>query len=80
MKRFSKSLAYQLYDVDSHPSAFFSGSEQKNDIIHITDCVCQEFDTVYNNLASSSDSVITFQMMRLLIPHIESLLQVYAIA
>ena len=80
MKRLSKSLAHQLYDVnsvDSHPSAFFSVSKQKNDIIHITDCVCQEFDNVFDNLTSSCDSVTSFQMMRLLTPHIESLLQVH---
>ena len=66
--------------LDSHPSSFFSVSEQKNAINHITDCVCQEFDTVSNDIISSSDSVTSFQMMRLLIPHIESLLQVHAIA
>ena len=59
--------------LDSNPYAFFSVSEQKNAIINITDCVCQEFDT---NI-SSFDSVTSFQMMRLLVPHIESLLQVY---
>ena len=62
--------------IHSHPSAFFSASEQKNAINHITDCVCQEFDTK-SNIISSSDSVTPFQMMRLLTPHIESLLQVY---
>ena len=65
--------------LDSHLSAIFSVSEQKNGINHITDCVCQEFGTVSNNI-SLSDSITSFQMMRLLTPHIESLLQVYAIA
>ena len=66
--------------LDSHPSAFFSASEQKNGIIHITNCVCQEFDTVSNNIISSSDSVTSFQMMKLLFPHIETLLKVCATA
>ena len=66
--------------LDSNPSAFFSVSKQKNGIIHITDCVCQEFDTVSDNIVSSSDSVTSFQMMRLLTPHIETLIQVYATA
>ena len=61
---------------DSHLSAFFSDSKQEIDITHITDCVCQEFEIVSKNIVSSSDSVNFFQMMRLLIPHIESLLQV----
>ena len=62
---------------DSHPSPFFPASEQKDAIIHIIDCLYQEF---HNNYFSSSDSFTSFQIMRLLIPHIESLLQVYAIA
>ena len=66
--------------LDSYPSAFFSVSEQKIAITHITDCVCQEFDTVSNNIISSSDSVTPFQMMKLLFPHIETLLKVYATA
>ena len=65
---------------DSHPSAFFSDSKQEIDITHITDCVCQEFETVSKNIVSSSDSVTSFQIMRLLIPHIESLLQVYMLS
>ena len=57
---------------DSFPSFFLADSQQ------ITDCVCQEYDTVLENFYSLSDSA-SFQMMKLLVPHMDSLLQVEAI-
>lgn len=52
---------------------FISVSQQ------ITDCVCEEYDA--EDFFSSSDSVSgndssSFQMMKLLVPHMESVLQV----
>ena len=47
----------------------------------MTDSVCQQYDAVSTSLEFSPDSVSSFQMMKLLIPHLKNLRKVlYSIA
>ena len=68
--------------IPSYSSVSFSVSEQRKQLIKtMTDSVCQQYDAVSNSLKFSPDSVSSFQMMKLLIPHLKNLRKVlYSIA
>ena len=53
-------------------------SQLSKDLSQITGYILQEYFGVFDyELGTFSDPVYSFQMMKLLVPHMESLLQVY---
>lgn len=52
--------------------------QQNKDLTQITGYILKEYYGVFDyKLGTFSDPVYSFQMMKLLVPHMESLLQVY---